>query len=933
MNYHLLNAYSFSMKKREKLIKQVLQGKKQKLLPRVSVLRLGNVIGKSPGQRADGLVGNLFRDAYTSGFLQVEDHNSVLSFLTLEDLGRAFEKILSIPIDHLKHFNLWNISTFDASVLKVASTVASITGARIASPPYGSPSSLPDHRFIPYTNLTPFDGQTLDVTSFERAFQFSFSKGPSPLHGVMEEFDRNIPDIILPKGPHAVKSGEIRQPCPICGASGQQTVIDLGFQPLASDFTEGRDSSMALPRFPLKLVKCRTCNHYHLSHLVNRSELLKHYPYQSGTGSSLSNYSEWLAAKVVQESNLNGVAGSILELACNDGSRLDHFKQHGWSTYGVEAADNLVEIAKQKGHSARSGFWPLSFPELPEGHALTAITAQDVLAHVTDVVAFLKGCANVMGALTRLYVKTSQCNMQQLGQFYTISHDRFSFFTGHSFLKACELAGLEITSFETTPIHGESCLVTMRLTTEEKDPTDISPTLQARLELEEKEGVTNDFLAMKFESKAKATRDWIKSELIAFKSKDFHVGGYGKAAKGIVFLNFMLDGKSDGTELLDFVIDDGPLKQDTYCPGTRIPVRRNDWLAELAPDKPLVLIVFASDSLEEIAFRANITFQGVRGEIFFLVPFLTPKLVRLDVANPDGALVTLRMMPFHPTLIPNPLRKRTRIKTLLITHQRNEKMLMPFFIIHHASMFDEAILIDYDSDDETVSIIEKFAPETWKVVASKHGRVFDIAGSDKEVMSIEKEYPLHWTIALTTTEFLVGASLRLRLVQETGQPTLVKLPIFQVGGNDSKPLVYFDSLPCQRSLGHAQPREENPHRFLHYKTADSYRYSPGRHKYKGKGAIKMKLPDFFIMKYFLSPWPESIPRKMNIGKQLTQSDIMKGWAFHHVDQMNITKLIANRRAFLQSENHDLRYGNLTEIKESKYLSWSRGFHHTLGHCN
>ena len=61
------------------------------------------------------------------------------------------------------------------------------------------------------------------------------------------------------------------------------------------------------------------------------------------------------------------------------------------------------------------------------------------------------------------YIQTSQCNMQQLGEFDTIYHEHISFFTGHSFYKAATLAELEVAKFETTPIRGTSCLVTLEL--------------------------------------------------------------------------------------------------------------------------------------------------------------------------------------------------------------------------------------------------------------------------------------------------------------------------------------------------------------------------------------------------------------------------------------------------------------------------------------
>ena len=453
INSNLLDSYSMSMFKREVRLREFMDHDERHHCPKISLLRFGTVVGNSPGQRTDLMIPSFFRSAYTTGNLEVGGHNTMRSFLTLPDLSNAIYALISktnqqAPLrskqDFSPRFNIWHLASFHATVLKVASTVASLTGATIESDPSANnPSPL----------ISSPSGFSLDSTAFEREFSFTF-KGS--LFTALRDFDQNIPHSIIPKGPHHIHAREDDDivPCPVCGSTGQQVILDLGSQPLANDFFPDKNIAVARPRFPLKLVKCKVCYHFHLSHVVDRSDLFEHYIYQSGTSATLSDYFEWLAQKVIKESNLGkNTPGSILEIACNDGSQLDHYLAHGWKTFGVDPAVNLAAIAALK-HTVHNGFWPLHFPELPKGNDLTAITAQNVAAHVPDVVAFLKGCVDVMGPKTKLYIQTSQCNMQQLGQFDTVYHEHISFFTGHSFQKAAKLSGLEVTSFETTPIHG-----------------------------------------------------------------------------------------------------------------------------------------------------------------------------------------------------------------------------------------------------------------------------------------------------------------------------------------------------------------------------------------------------------------------------------------------------------------------------------------------
>ena len=140
-------------------------------------------------------------------------------------------------------------------------------------------------------------------------------------------------------------------------------------------------------------MRCRSCNHMHLSHLVSRPRLFSHYLYVSGTSKTLLDHFEWLADRVSADvatlpANMQHHAPSgekplaVLELACNDGSQLDAFKKRGWKTYGVDPAANIAHTAIAKGHHIQVGFWGAEnvWPpnELPVH--LDAIVAQNVLA-------------------------------------------------------------------------------------------------------------------------------------------------------------------------------------------------------------------------------------------------------------------------------------------------------------------------------------------------------------------------------------------------------------------------------------------------------------------------------------------------------------------------------------------------------------------------
>ena len=73
----------------------------------------------------------------------------------------------------------------------------------------------------------------------------------------------------------------------------------------------------------------------------------------------------------------------------------------------------------------------------------------------------------------------------------------------------------------------------------------------------------------------------------------FKLVGYGAAAKGLTLLNY--------TKLkLDCIIDDNPLKQNTYSPGTDIPVVGSDVLNNYTDNDKILFIPLAWNFFKEI---------------------------------------------------------------------------------------------------------------------------------------------------------------------------------------------------------------------------------------------------------------------------------------------------------------------------------------------
>ena len=712
--------------------------------PRITILRLGSLVGLSPSYRTDDIIPHMFADAYSRGRVHVVNGGETKSFLSLHDLARTINVLVTAnPAREGKEVEFYNVASFQAKEVKVANTIASMTGAKVEVSNWLGP------------------GLTISTARIQQKLGLRFE---STLTSVLEELESNVPASITPSGPYELVDDDPNSmPCPVCGSRHHQVVLDIGHQPFANDFQEDVEKALASPRFPLKLIRCKVCNHLHLAHLADRDDLFNHYLYQSATSRTLANYFQWLADKVIRDSGIR-YGGNVLEIACNDGTQLNFFREAGWQTFGVDPAANLVPLAVQKGHNVKVGFWgaDLDFPELPTGDYLHAIVAQNVYAHVPDNVAFLKKCEEVMGPKTRLYIQTSQCHMHQLGQFDTAYHEHVSFFTAHSFQKAAELAGLVITEFELTPIHGTSCLVTMMLPGWEQRRVDNSTTLQDRLALEVKQGITSDYFYERYRARALHTRRWMVAQLSRLQHSGHQIIAYGAAAKGMVLLHFFMESPEASEIKIEFILDDARLKQDRFCAGTNIPVRPTSSIRQYTSNRrPLVILVLAWNFWDEIAVNIKRELQGHIDEALVLLPFPTPRLVLLKTGTPVAENPVVLSMPFNPPEIPNALARKDRRRAVVVVDICKEGgFLMMQFMMHHAHMFDYAIVVN-ECKSPHRDLILGDAPTTWHLLEN------DISGPaiQHKIKSLVSGGPGPWVVNMTTSEFLVQSRFRDELMR------------------------------------------------------------------------------------------------------------------------------------------------------------------------
>lgn len=374
----------------------------------------------------------------------------------------------------------------------------------------------------------------------------------------------------------------------LCCKMPNKIFLDLGLQPLANDY---RMIDEKCDTYPLSLKYCPNCFHCQLSYAVNPDLLFKTYKYVSGTSNTgLAFFKE--NAKFINDyyNSYNGsnnfITKRVLDIACNDGSQLDYFKELDWVTYGVDPASNLVPIAEKKGHNIMCDFWNDSIAKkLP---IMDIITAQNVFAHTQYIDDFLQACKIIMNDNTSLFIQTSQKNMIVNTEFDTTYHEHVSFYNTKSMKTLVERNGLFLNRVLENEIHGHSYIFEINKVMR-PSIYNVDKYLKDELAM----GIYNEQTYQNFNEKTNLIIKNLKKEINEFKNNNYKCIGFGAAAKGQTVLCY-------GEISLDYIIDENPLKIGLFSPKMNIPIVSIEHFIQDSDDNKYAIFILAWNFSKEI---------------------------------------------------------------------------------------------------------------------------------------------------------------------------------------------------------------------------------------------------------------------------------------------------------------------------------------------
>jgi 2-polyprenyl-3-methyl-5-hydroxy-6-metoxy-1,4-benzoquinol methylase len=374
--------------------------------------------------------------------------------------------------------------------------------------------------------------------------------------------------------------------CRHCGEEITLTLIDLGSAPPSNAYLTKLTMRRPEKWFPLKVLVCESCWLVQAEAYSRAAELFNdEYAYFSSFSPLWLAHAEKYVNEMVERFKLNSNS-HVVEIASNDGYLLQYVKSKSIPCFGVEPTASTASAARLKGIETLEEFFGIGLAKrlVDQNKQADLMVANNVLAHVPDINDFVKGFAILLkpqGVAT--FEFPHLMNLIEQKQFDTIYHEHFSYLSFITVDQIFKKNGLSLFDVEELPTHGGSLRAFAQRSDTQK--YSVSPRVTDLLAKENAARMNRAIYYQGFQDEADRVKNDFLSFLLAANKQGKKVAGYGAAAKGNTLMNYA----GIRPDLISFVADRNPAKQNKYMPGSRIPIVDEAAIKRVKPDYIVIL--------------------------------------------------------------------------------------------------------------------------------------------------------------------------------------------------------------------------------------------------------------------------------------------------------------------------------------------------------
>jgi hypothetical protein len=389
--------------------------------------------------------------------------------------------------------------------------------------------------------------------------------------------------------------------CRLCDSDALLSVLDLGASPPSQSFLTADELDSPELTFPLHLRVCTSCLLLQIPALITSEDTFTEYAYYSSYSDTWVQHAKRFVEGAATRLGL-GPESFVVEVASNDGYLLQHVVSAGIPCLGIEPSVNVGATAREIGVPTHTAFLDeeVAASLRAEHGPADLVVANNVYAHIPDLLGFTRSLRGLLRDDGWLTIEVHHAlNLVSLGQFDTIYHEHFQYYTVLSAMRALATAGLAVVDVELIPTHGGSLRLWVR---PEENAGPVSERVTDVLRIEEEAGLHQVDGYLELRPRTEAIRHELWGYLLECRARGKRVVGYGAPAKGNTLLNYC----GIRSDLLEYTVDRNPYKHGRFTPGTRIPILDPDQIAKDQPDVVLALPWnLESELTEQLAYIAE----------------------------------------------------------------------------------------------------------------------------------------------------------------------------------------------------------------------------------------------------------------------------------------------------------------------------------------
>ena len=400
--------------------------------------------------------------------------------------------------------------------------------------------------------------------------------------------------------------------CRSCESEELRDFLSLNNQPPANAFLKREDFNNERI-YPLELTFCSKCLLIQLTDqsFVERDNLFLNYAYASSISGGLRNHFNEFAHKL-KKSFPN--AESVVDIGSNDGILLKPLLEIGFSAIGIEPATNLASIANKNGLDTICSYFDRKTVNkmINKTGNVDIITASNVFAHLENYHEFIENVKLLLNE-NGIFIFEVQYFADMLKEltFDNIYHEHVMYYTVHSLVNLFQMHKMNIVDIEKIPTHGGSIRVYVS-----KDSRPNQNVLSL-LQEERSDQIGNFQIMEEFSQKLEINIQEINNLVNKICNENKTIFGYGAPAKSSTIINSIgLNNKH-----IELIIEDSPLKQGLFTPGSHIPITSPDILLERKPD---YLMIFAWNYADEIIKKVEEKYSKTN----YIIPMPELKIIK-----------------------------------------------------------------------------------------------------------------------------------------------------------------------------------------------------------------------------------------------------------------------------------------------------------------